>query len=156
MVVKLGRYSIIFLKMKKGEDYTGVTIVYFCHDGEGNFLLNKRSQNCRDEQGNWDIGAGGLEFGDTVEETLKKEIKEEYCTDVVDYEFLGFRDVHRENGKNKTHWIALDFKVLIDKSKVENGEPHKFDEIEWFTSANLPSPLHSQLPNFLRLYEGKT
>ena len=30
--------------MKKGEDFTGVTIVYFCHDEEGNFLFNKRSK----------------------------------------------------------------------------------------------------------------
>ncbi len=35
--------------MKKGEDFTGVTIVYFCHDGNGNFLMKKRSANCRDE-----------------------------------------------------------------------------------------------------------
>ena len=63
--------------MKKGEDFTGVTIVYFCHDGKGNFLFNKRSKNCRDEIGNWDCGGGALEFGETVEETLKKEVKEE-------------------------------------------------------------------------------
>ena len=64
--------------MKKGEDYTGVTIVYFCHDGNGNFLLNKRSENCRDEHNTWDPGGGGLDFDDTVENTLRKEIKEEY------------------------------------------------------------------------------
>ena len=61
--------------MKKGLDYTGVTIVYFCHDGQGRFLLSKRGVNCRDEQGTWDPGGGGLEFGDTVENTLKKEIE---------------------------------------------------------------------------------
>ena len=141
--------------MKKGEDYTGVTVVYFCHDGKGNFLLNKRSINCRDEHGTWDPGGGGLEFGDTVENSLKKEIMEEYCTDVLEYEFLGYRDVHRENNGKKTHWIALDFKVLIDRNKVANGEPHKFDAIEWFILDKLPKPLHSQFPKFLSLYKGK-
>lgn len=138
--------------MHKGLDYPGVSIVYFCHDGQNNVLLNQRSQNCRDEHGRWDIGAGSLEFRDTVEATLKKEIKEEYCTDVLKYEFLGYRDLHRTHQGQKTHWVTLDFKVLIDKSKVKNGEPHKFDDVKWFKLGKLPQPLHSQLPIFLKKY----
>jgi ADP-ribose pyrophosphatase YjhB (NUDIX family) len=141
--------------MKKGVDYTGVTTVFICHDGKGNFVMGKRSTNCRDEHGRWDIGGGGLEFGDTVENTLVSEIKQEYCTDVLGSEFLGYRDVHREHEGIKTHWIALDFKVLVDKEKVKNGEPHKFDEIGWFTLDTLPNPIHSQLPKFLELYRDR-
>jgi ADP-ribose pyrophosphatase YjhB (NUDIX family) len=132
-----------------------VTVVYICHDGQGSFVLNKRGTNCRDEHGKWDCGGGGLEFGDTVENTLEKEIKEEYCTNVLDSEFLGYRDVHREHDGVKTHWIALDFKVLVDKEKVKNGEPHKFDEVKWFSLNNFPEPLHSQFPKFLELYKNK-
>ncbi|MFA6464052.1 MAG: NUDIX domain-containing protein [Candidatus Paceibacterota bacterium] len=148
--------------MKKGEDYIGVCVVYFCHDGKGNILMAKRTENSRDEIGCWDIGGGGVEFTDTVEETLKKEIKEEYCTDILNlptgqagFEFLGYRDVHREHNGKKTHWVALDFKVLIDPEKVAIGEPHKFSEIGWFTLNSLPSKIHSQLPNFLELYKNK-
>jgi len=141
--------------MKKGEDYTGVTVVYACHDGKGNYLLNKRGANCRDEQGTWDPGGGGVDFGDTVEGTLRKEIKEEYCADVLGYEFLGFRDVHRIHNKKRTHWIALDFKVLIDPAQVKNGEPHKLDELSWFTLDTLPEPLYSQYPFFLEKYKDK-
>src|SRR3989344_6245573 len=129
--------------MKKGEDYTGVAIVYLCHDGKGNILLAKRNENCRDEHGRWDIGGGGLEFSDTIEETLRKAIKEEYSTDVLSFEFLGYRDVHRENKGKKSHWVTLDFKVLVDKEKVKNGEPNKFDEIKWFRIEDFPEPLHS-------------
>ncbi|HET9641656.1 MAG TPA: NUDIX domain-containing protein [Candidatus Paceibacterota bacterium] len=138
--------------MKKGTDYTGVTVVFACHDGAGRYLFAKRGTNCRDEHGTWDPGGGGLEFGDTVEGTLRKEIKEEYGADVLDFEFLGFRDVHREHNGAKTHWIALDYKVRIDPSQVVNGEPHKFDEIAWFTLDALPTPMHSQYPKFLELY----
>ncbi len=139
--------------MKKGVDYPGVSIVFACHDGKGNFLFSKRSTACRDEHGTWDPGGGGLEFGDTVEHTLRKEIEEEYCTDVLAFERLGYRDVHRENCGEKTHWIALDFKVLVDRSKVKNGEPHKSEEIKWFTLDALPNPMHSQWPVFLSLYK---
>ncbi len=141
--------------MQKGIDYIGVSVVYFCHDGNGKILLAKRSKHARDEQGNWDIGGGGVEFGDNAVDTLKKEIKEEYCTDILNYEFLGYRDVHREQNGKKTHWITLDFKVLIDSKEAKVGEPHKFDALEWFTLNNLPIPIHSQLPKFLELYKDK-
>jgi len=140
---------------KKGVDYVGVCVVYFCHDGKGNFVMAKRSSNTRDEHGRWDIGGGGLELGDTVEATIRREIQEEYCTDVFDFEFLGYQDVHREHQGRPTHWIALDFKVRIDPAKVKNGEPHKFEEIKWFTLDTIPENVHSQIPNFLSLYRQK-
>lgn len=139
--------------MQKGTDFIGITVVYFCHDGKGNYLLAKRSENCRDEHGCWDPGGGGVEFGDTVEDTLRKEVAEEYCTDILEYEFLGYRDVHREHNGKKTHWLALDFKVRVDPKKVANGEPHKFDAVEWFTLEELPEPLHSQFPHALDIYK---
>ena len=57
--------------LKKGTDYVGVAVVYYCHDGKGNVLMHKRSSKCRDEHGAWDIGGGGVEFGVPIEENLK-------------------------------------------------------------------------------------
>lgn len=141
--------------MKKGIDYTGVAVVYFCHDGEGNVLLAKRSANSRDEIGCWDIGGGAVEFRQPIEEAVRKEIKEEYSTDAKEIEFLGIRDVHRENGGTPTHWIALDYKVLVDRDMAKIGEPHKFDDLQWFVLDNFPKPVHSQLPTFLAKYKDK-
>ena len=139
--------------MKQGTDHIGVCVVYFCHDGKGKVLMAKRSQNARDEKGRWDIGGGGIELHETVENTLSKEIKEEYNADVVDFEFLGYRDVHRFFDGNKTHWLALDFKVLIDSTNVKINEPHKFDDIGWFTLETIPENTHSQFPEFLKKYK---
>lgn len=151
-----GNEAFLLVKnMRKGVDYVGVSICYFCHDGKGNFVMAKRSENCRDEHGKWDTGGGALEFGDDVLERLKKEIKEEYLTDVLDCEFLGYDDVHREHGGKKTHWVALLFKVLVDREKVQIGEPHKFSDIGWFTLDTLPDNLHSSLPNFFKKYKDK-
>lgn len=141
--------------MIKGIDYTGVSIIFCCHDGKGNFVLAKRSANARDEQGRWDIGGGGLEFGDRAEETLKREVKEEYDADVLAFEFLGFRDVHRTLSGKPTHWIALDFKVLVNPAQVKINEPHKFDELKWFKLNNLPEPLHSQGLCFFEKYKDR-
>lgn len=138
--------------MQKGIDYTGVAIVYICHDGQGEYLFQKRSENCRDEHNRWDIGGGALEFGDSVLNTLEKEIREEYCTTVLAQEFLGYRDVHREHDGAPAHWIALDFRVHVDRATVQNGEPHKFSAIGWFAPNDFPTPLHSQLPTFFTKY----
>ncbi len=140
--------------MKRGIDCIAVGVVFFCHDGKGNVLLSKRSKMSRDEYDTWDPGGGSIEIGEKALDTLGREVKEEYCTDIINSEFLGFRDVHRINEEgNKTHWIALDFKVLIDRKKAKNGVPEKHSEIGWFKVGNLPKPLHSQFPYFLKKYK---
>ncbi len=150
-------YIVIFRNsyMEVGVDHVGVAVVFFCHDGDGNYLLSRNSENSRDEVGRWNPGAGNLEFEDTVAGTLKKEILEEYSTSVLSYEFLGYRDVHRIVNGNKTHWVGLDFKVLVDKALVQNGEPHKHDKIGWFRMDNLPSPLHSEFYKCLKKYKNR-
>jgi len=138
--------------MQKGIDYPAITVSYICHDGKGNFLMNKRGKNCRDEHGRWDFGGGSLEIGESIEDCLKKEILEEFRVEPIEYEFIGYLDVFRKHEGKNTHWISLDFLVLVDREKVVNGEPHKFDEIGWFKLDSLPKPLHSVAPMILQKY----
>jgi 8-oxo-dGTP diphosphatase len=143
------------LEARAGIDYPGISVVFFCYNASGKFLMQKRGKTCRDEKGRWDIGGGAVRFYEKVNEALSREIKEEYCTDIIYSEFLGYRDVHRENDGIKTHWVTHDFKVFVNKFRVRNGEPDKFDEIGWFRLNNLPSPLHSQLPYFFEAYKNR-
>ncbi len=135
--------------LKRGVDYIGVTINFLVHDGKGNILLQKRSQNCRDEQGRWDIGGGALEFGERLLDAVKREIKEELLTDPLSVEFLKSYEALRDNNGTPTHWMAFMFAVLVNPKTIKIGEPHKIDEIGWFNSKNLPDPLHSMFPHAL-------
>ncbi|KND50946.1 MAG: NUDIX hydrolase [Parcubacteria bacterium C7867-007] len=141
------------MECRKGIDYTGISVAFSCHDGEGNYLLSKRTDQCRDEHGRWESGSGAVDLGEDVIEALIKEISEEYGTKPISYEFIGFRDLHREHNGEQTHWLAIDFKVLIDPATVINAEPHKHDEIGWFKLGAFPEPLHSQHPAYLKKYE---
>ena len=142
------------LRKHKGVSFVGIATCFFCHDGQGNFVLAKRSNKARDEQGTWEVGGGGLKAGVAVEENIKREVKEEYGADALNLEFLGYRDIFRKlDDGTPTHWLGLDFAVLVNRNEVKNNEPDMFDEVEWFTFKDLPSPLHSQVPTFFKKYE---
>jgi hypothetical protein len=73
----------------------------------------------------------------------------------LEYEELGFFDVHRNQAGQPTHWIALVYKVRVDPNEVVNGEPHKFDDERWFRLNSLPLPLHSQFTAVLEKFKEK-
>ena len=131
--------------LRRGKDFIGVNCVFFCHDGNGKVLLHKRSQGCRDEHGTWDCGAGAMEFGESFEEVVRREVKEEYLVDPLDVTYIGSRNVLREHDGSKTHWIANVHLVHVNPEDVAIGEPHKMEEIGWFSLDQFPEPLHSAL-----------
>ncbi len=132
------------MDLKRGVDYIGVNCAFFCHDRDNRFLMHKRSQNCRDEQGRWDNGAGAMEHGETFEETVRREVLEEYGAEPIEIEYVLTKNVLRDNNGQKTHWIKNLHWVLVDPGQVKNNDPEKIDEIGWFTFDDLPEPLHSQ------------
>ncbi|MDD5437795.1 MAG: NUDIX domain-containing protein [Patescibacteria group bacterium] len=128
---------------KRGVDYIGVNCVFFCHDGQGNILLHKRSSACRDEQGRWDCGGGSMEFGETFDETVAREISEEYCAKPLEIVRTEAVNVLRNNNGVDTHWIAVVHAVKLDPAETRIGEPAKMEELGWFKYDELPEPLHS-------------
>lgn len=131
--------------MKPGVDHIGVVCIFVCHDGKGNVLLQRRSANCRDEQGAWDCGGGKLEFGEDFEGAVRREVREEYGAEAHDVVFCGAHNVLRQHNGAPTHWVALTFAARVDPAQVRIGEPDKVDAIGWFTLDALPSPLHSAI-----------
>lgn len=127
--------------MKPGKDYTGVSVVFYCHDGSGNFLLHRRSKNCRNQQGMWDVGAGGLEFCEDPKETLARELKEEYAVTefTISQQLEPISVIHSEG---EEHWLAIPFIVQIDPAHVRIAEPEMIDEMAWFPVGEWPKPLH--------------
>lgn len=154
--MSFSRLSPEDLRKHKGTSFTGIGTVFFCHDGNGKFLMSKRSQKCRDEQGKWEVAGGGLKWGVTVEDNIRREVKEEFDASVKKIKFMGYRDVFRklEDG-TPTHWLMLDYAVEIDPSEAKRNEPEMADEIGWFTFDTQPSPVHSQHKTFMDKYSSQ-
>lgn len=142
--------------MKKGIDYVGVAIIPFVHDSQGNYVVGFRTENCRDNRNTWEpTGGGGLKFGETVEDGVRREIKEELGADVVNMERLGVREVFRELDGEKTHWIMFDYKVEVDPQQVKIVEPDKCAELRWVKPDAIPEPMMDGFPQFLEAYKEK-
>lgn len=129
-----------------------VSCVFVCHDSAGRLLLARRSAGARDEPGRWDCGAGALEFGETFEAAVTREVTEEYRAAPLAITQAGVRNVLRDDPPS--HWVAVVFAVLVDPAAVAIGEPHKFDRLGWFRPGELPTPLHSQLGPTLAMVSG--
>jgi len=147
------RLSAEDIRSHKGISFVGVTTCFWCYNKNGEFWLAKRSRNTRDEQGTWEPGGGGLKWGSTAEDNVIREVKEEYGATAEKITFLGYRDAFRSLADGTpTHWLGLDFAVLVDKKQMKINEPHMFDDASWFNLDELPQPLHSQIPVALEMY----
>jgi 8-oxo-dGTP diphosphatase len=137
--------------LRRGIDFTGISCVFICHDGHKKVLMHKRSQNCRDEKGRWDAGGGAHEFGEDLEHSVIREIKEEYGADAFNLRFIKTFDSHRKlDDGTPTHWLVVVYAAQVDPKQAKNNEPHKIDEIGWFSMSSLPKPLHSQIMHELK------
>lgn len=115
--------------------------------------MHKRSEKCRDEQGRWDYGGGKLEFGQELEESVLREVQEEYgCRGEIQEQLLPHSILRELNGV-LTHWLAIPFFIKVNLEKVTNNEPDKILEIGFFTLDNLPQPLHSGAKKTMEKYQ---
>jgi|SRR3989344_1082115 len=124
-------------------------VCFFCHDGKGKYLIGKRASTLTREPGTWSPGAGGVEFGESVEDALRRELREEYDTKPISFDFMGFR--HFINSEND-HLIMFDYRVLVNPEEVKNNEPDRCEGLRWITLTDLDSitePFHPQMTVFL-------
>ena len=117
--------------MKKGIDYIGVGIGAVIVNKDRKIFLSQRGRNARNEKGRWECPGGGLEFGDTFENTIIREIKEEFGIDIKIVDSL--EPFNHLIPEEKQHWVALCFVCKVVKGEPKILEPNKCQAIGWFT-----------------------
>lgn len=117
--------------MEEGVDYIGVGVGAVIINSDTKVFLSKRGKEVRNESGKWEFPGGGVEFGDTFKDTIVREMKEEYGVDIEVIELLGVDDHIIPD--EKQHWIAPTYICKIKSGIPKILEPHKCEEIGWFT-----------------------
>lgn len=109
-----------------------------CHalirDGE-RFLLIQRGRP--PFQGFWSLPGGGIELGETVEEALKREVREETGLEIGIRRFLGYADAidYDEAGRVRYHYV-----ILYAEAEVRGGALAAADDAaaaRWVTAADI-------------------
>jgi 8-oxo-dGTP diphosphatase len=117
--------------MKRGIDYIGVGVGAAIINPEGKLFLTLRGKEAKNERGKWEIPGGSVEFGETLEDALKREIMEEHGVEIAIVELLDVCS-HIINDEHQ-HWVSPTYICTIVSGTPVIKEPHKCDEIGWFT-----------------------
>jgi len=110
-----------------------------------------RRFNTRNESGWWSKPGGGVDYGEKVIQSMKREMKEEIGVTVDIWGYLPHTDhiIKKEN----QHWIALNFIGKIKAGKPRIMEPHKCDKLEWFDMSKLPKKVVQNTREAIRNYQ---
>ncbi len=115
--------------MQKGVDYIGVGVGAIILNEKNQVFMSKRGKKCRNEVGLWEFPGGAVEFGHSLEDSIRREVKEEFG---IEIEVLELFDVCNHIIKNENqHWVSPTFLCKIKQGTPQIMEPEKCDEIDW-------------------------
>jgi ADP-ribose pyrophosphatase YjhB (NUDIX family) len=98
-------------------------------------ILLLRRYNTGYEDGNYSVVAGHLDGGEEIKKAAVREAKEEAGVNVEERDVRLVGVMHRKTGDER-----IDFFAVVDKweGEITNMEPHKCDDLRWFSLNELP------------------
>lgn len=114
-----------------GKDCIGIGVGALIFNEDGKMLLALRGKKAKNEVGKWEIPGGAVEFGETIEQALKREIKEELDIEIELGEMLQLCD--HIIPEDKQHWVSPTYICKVVSGVPKNLEPGKCDQIGWFS-----------------------
>jgi len=114
-----------------GKDYIGVGVGALIFNEEGKILLALRGRKAKNERGKWEIPGGAVEFGETLEQAIMREVKEEMGIEIHVKQLLHVADhILEEEGQ---HWVSPTFICEIISGELGINEPEKCERLDWFS-----------------------
>ncbi len=107
---------------------------------DGKILLIKRSKQEKNFPGMWGLVSGKMEWGETVEQALKREAMEEVGVEVEIVRFTG-RYYDKPGRHPSKTMICLPHICKIKSGEPVANQPEEVEEVRWFDPEeikNLP------------------
>ena len=108
---------------------------------DNKLLLGKRKNHYG--EGTWGLPGGHLEYGESLEEAIKRELKEEVGILAKNLIFVSIT----EGEKIDSHYLQANFEVIEFEGEITLGEPEYCEALEFFSLNNLPEifPPHKNI-----------
>lgn len=118
------------------QNYPEPTVGALIFNGEGKLFL-MRSHKWR---GKWVVPGGHIELGETMEQALRREIREETNLEIRDIEFICFQEfIHDERFWQRRHFIFFDYACRTDSTEVVlNDEAQDYAWIDLDRAMAMP------------------
>jgi len=117
--------------LKIGTDCIGVGVGALIFNNQGKIFLAKRGPKAKNERGKWEIPGGAVEFNETLEEALKREVFEEYEIKIVIKKLLTVHD--HIIADEFQHWVSPTYICEIIAGSPKIMEPEKCTQLSWYT-----------------------
>ena len=115
---------------------------------DGRVLLGKRKSS--HGAGEWAWPGGHLEYMESYESCVRREVQEETGMEVKNIRFLRLYNLKEYAPK---HYVDLGFVADWAAGEPRVMEPEKCERWEWFDVDRLPSPLFATVPSFFEAYK---
>jgi mutator protein MutT len=109
-----------------------IAVRAFITNSKGEILIIRRT-NTAYGNGLWNLPGGKIDFGDTAEESVKKEIFEETSLNCISSKFLFYMD-NLPDETTDLHFVALFFECKCAGDIKTNRESSDFN---WINKENL-------------------
>lgn len=123
--------------MEKKYPRVGVGVMIQNEKGEVLLGLRQGSHGA----GEWCFPGGYLEFGETVFQTAKREVKEEAGLEVDEFKLISVADEMRYAETDGKQFLNIGVKAKYKGGEPRVMEPEKCQEWRWFSLDNLPDKL---------------
>jgi len=115
-------------RLYPSQPLVGVGVVIVCN---GKILLEKRKKE--PGKGKWSIPGGLVELGESLEQTVIREVHEETCLKVEKPELIDVVENINidENSRVKYHFVMIDYFVKLKGGKLKPADDAS--ELTWVT-----------------------
>lgn len=117
---------------------------------EDHFLFGKKAENIGPYPNTWHLIGGGVNLEEeTLEEAIRREVKEEAGIEIDDLKMLSFDEGNEPNKHGEmTHYVFLVYDTNYKSGKIKAGDDIK--ELKWFKAEeigdiSLPKPTEKVL-----------
>jgi len=121
--------------MKKGVDFIGVGTGAIIFNKEGKVFVTQRGPKARNENGKWDFPGGAVEFGETCEKAVVRELQEEFDIEIEVIELVDV--VNHILPEEKQHWVSPSFVARHVGGVPRITEPEKCTGFKWMKLAEI-------------------